>query len=65
MHPEDQHKTAFIFERLHYEFTRVPFGLKNVPITFKLLQDEFLRGIDESVRQIYMDDQLVFSKTKG
>ncbi|MGR0202303.1 reverse transcriptase family protein, partial [Klebsiella pneumoniae] len=60
----DQHKTAFTFERGHYEFTRMPFGLKNAPITFQRLMDEFLRGIDEEMCQVYMDDLLVFSKTE-
>lgn len=64
MHPRDQHKTAFSFERGHYEFTRMPFGLKNAPITFQRLMDEFLRGLDEGVCQVYMDDLLVFSKTE-
>ncbi|MGR0243413.1 reverse transcriptase family protein, partial [Klebsiella pneumoniae] len=41
MHPEDQQKTAFTFERGHFEFTRMPFGLKNAPITFQRLMDEF------------------------
>lgn len=63
MHPKDQEKTAFTFERGHYEFTRMPFGLKNAPLTFQRLMDEFLRGIDESMCQVYMDDLLVFSKT--
>ncbi|MGR0243415.1 reverse transcriptase family protein [Klebsiella pneumoniae] len=61
----DQHKTAFTFERGHYEFTRMPFGLKNAPITFQRLMDEFLRGIDEEMCQVYMDDLLVFSKTEA
>ncbi|MGR0227455.1 reverse transcriptase domain-containing protein, partial [Klebsiella pneumoniae] len=40
MHPRDQAKTAFTFERGHYEFTRMPFGLKNAPITFQRFMDE-------------------------
>ncbi|MGR0202322.1 reverse transcriptase family protein, partial [Klebsiella pneumoniae] len=43
----------------------MPFGLKNAPITFQRLMDEFLRGINESTCQVYMDDLLVFSKTEG
>lgn len=64
MHPKDRHKTAFTFERGHYEFTRMPFGLKNAPITFQRLMDEFLRGIDEGICQVYMDDLLVFSRSE-
>lgn len=64
LHPRDQHKTAFTFERGHWEFTRMPFGLKNAPLTFQRLMDEFLRGIDESMCQVYMDDLIVFSRTE-
>lgn len=64
MHPDDQHKTAFTFERGHFQFTRMPFGLKNAPITFQRLMDELLRGIEETFCQIYMDDLLVFSKNE-
>ncbi|MGR0261112.1 reverse transcriptase domain-containing protein, partial [Klebsiella pneumoniae] len=38
------------------------FGLKNAPMTFQRLMDEFLRGLDEEFCQIYMDDLLIFSK---
>ena len=62
MDPRDVEKTAFIFERGHYEFLRMPFGLKNAPATFQRLMDEFLEGLDERVIQVYMDDIIVFSR---
>lgn len=62
--PNDQNKTVFTLEREHYEFNKIPFELKNDPVTFQRLMDEFLRGIDESVCKIYMEDLLVFSKTE-
>ncbi|WP_445973989.1 reverse transcriptase family protein, partial [Klebsiella pneumoniae] len=40
----------------------MPFGLKNAPMTFQRLMDEFLRGLGEEFCQIYMDDLLIFSK---
>ncbi|MGR0202298.1 reverse transcriptase domain-containing protein, partial [Klebsiella pneumoniae] len=46
------------------EFVRMPFGLKNAPITFQRLMDEFLVGMDEAV-QTYMDDVIVFSKSEA
>lgn len=63
MFEEDIPKTAFSFERGHYEFVRMPFGLKNAPITFQHLMDEVLEGLDETYCQIYMDDMIVFSRT--
>lgn len=59
----DVPKTAFSFERGHYEFLRMPFGLRNAPSTFQRLMDEFLEGLDERTVQVYMDDVVVFSKT--
>lgn len=61
MHPDDSPKTAFMFERGHYEFARMPFGLKNAPATFQKLMDEVLEGVGEDFCQIYMDDIIVFS----
>ena len=61
MEPKDVEKTAFSFERGHYEFLRMPFGLKNAPATFQRLMDEFLEGLDENAVQVYMDDIVVFS----
>lgn len=67
MDPWVQYKTVFTFEQGHYEFTRIPSGLKNASITFQQLMDEFLRGIDEEIGQDYMDNGLhllVFRKTE-
>ncbi|KAL1123671.1 hypothetical protein AAG570_001444 [Ranatra chinensis] len=60
----DCEKTAFQFERGDYEFTRMPFGLKNAPTTFQRLMDEFLEGLDEGAIQVYMDDIIVFSRSE-
>ncbi|KAL1130113.1 hypothetical protein AAG570_013052 [Ranatra chinensis] len=63
MEPRDIEKTAFQFERGKYEFTRMPFGLKNAPTTFQKMIDEFLVGLSEDFIQAYMDDLIIFSKT--
>jgi hypothetical protein len=61
---KDREKTAFQFGRGKFEFVRMPFGLKNAPSTFQRLMDEFLLGLDEQAVQAYMDDIIVFSRTR-
>ncbi|KAL1130399.1 hypothetical protein AAG570_013337 [Ranatra chinensis] len=64
MHEANCKKTAFQFGRGKYEFTRMPFGLRNVPTTFQRLMDEFLEGLNEDAIQVYMDDIIIFSRSE-
>lgn len=59
MDPKDIHKTGFNVERGHYEFLRMPMGLKNSPSTFQRVMDNVLQGVENSL--VYLDDILVFS----
>ncbi|CAH2226625.1 jg26952, partial [Pararge aegeria aegeria] len=45
MNPADIPKTAFNVEHGHFEFLRVPMGLKNSPSTFQRVMDNVLRGL--------------------
>ena len=59
--PDDIPKTAFSTEGGHYEFKRMPFGLKNAPSTFQRVMDNILRGLHNEICLVYLDDIIIFS----
>lgn len=61
MDPSDVHKTGFNVENGHYEFLRMPMGLKNSPSTFQRVMDNVLRGLQNEICLVYLDDIIVFS----
>lgn len=61
MHPQDVEKTAFNVEHGHFEFLRMPMGLKNSPSTFQRVMDNVLRGLQNEICLVYLDDIIVFS----
>lgn len=61
MDENDIAKTAFNTENGHYEYLRMPFGLKNAPATFQRVMDNILRGIQNEKCLVYLDDIIIFS----
>jgi len=61
MDPADSHKTAFTTPFGHYEFDRMPFGLKNAPATFQRLMDLVLSGLQGEELFVYMDDIVIYA----
>jgi len=53
-------KTAFTVEDGHFEFIRMPFGLKNAPATFQRAMDEILKSL-RKICMVYIDDLIIFS----
>jgi len=60
----DEWKTAFRTRYGHYEFMVVPMGLTNAPATFQAYINKALRGLVDDFCIVYLDDILIFSKTK-
>ena len=59
MHEDSIDKTAFVSHAGSYEFTVMPFGLKNAPYTFQRLMSRVLAGLSQKVCMSYIDDVLV------
>lgn len=63
LQPEDIPKTAFNTPYGHYEFLRMPFGLKNAPATFQRAMDSVLYGLQGERCFVYLDDIVVFASS--
>ena len=61
MSPDSIAKTAFSTPDGHYEFLRVPFGLKNAPSHFSRIMHQTLGAFN--FVEIYLDDMTIHSKT--
>jgi hypothetical protein len=58
---ESKKVTAFVTDNGHWEFNRLPFGLKNAPAHFSRMMAEVFEGL--SFVTIYLDDVTIHSKS--
>lgn len=58
---KDSDKTAFSVPSGHYEYCRMPFGLRNAPSTFQRLMNIVLTGLQGLHCYTYMDDIIIHS----
>ena len=61
MHPDDIEKTAFVTADGHFEWLRMPFGLKNAPATFQRIIQVILGDLRFTICFNYLDDIVIFS----
>lgn len=63
MNPKDEEKTAFSTPLRHYQFARMPFGLKNAPSTFQRLMNTVLSGLQGLQCFVYLDDIVIYASS--
>ena len=59
MDPKHKQKTAFSTDKGHYEFTRMPFGLKNAPASFQRAMNNILGDYIGKICYVYLDDIII------
>ena len=59
----DRDKTAFSTDDGHYQFVRMPFGLKGAPSTFQRMINTVLSGLNNLKCLVYLDDVIIFGST--
>ena len=60
---QDRAKTAFSTKEGHWEYKRLPFGLKTAPATFQRMMNVVLSGLTGSRCFVFLDDIVVYARS--
>ena len=64
MHPDSEDYTTFVTSLGSYKYRVLPFGLTNGPATYQQYMNDILFDYLNDFCQAYLDDILIYSKTK-
>jgi hypothetical protein len=59
---DNKEKTAFLTDEGLWQFTVMPFGLCNAPVTFETLMETILRGITYKSCLVYLDNMIMIGR---
>ena len=62
--PEDRHKTTFATEMGSFQYTVMPFGLKNAPAMFSRVVIAAFKELIHKFLEVYFDDWTIFGLVK-
>ena len=63
MNPVHVPKTPFLIPSGHYDFTRMPFGLKNAPSSFQRMMNNVLTGLTNKQCFVYLNNIVLYGST--
>jgi len=65
LEPGEGSKTAFSTKQGHWEYLRLPFGLKTAPATFQKMMNSVLSGLTGTRCSVYLDDIVIYSYARS
>ena len=63
LEPAKGSKTAFSTKQRHWEYLRLPFGLKTAPATFQKMMNSVLSRLTGTRCFVYLDDIVVYARS--
>jgi len=63
LEPREGSKTTFSTKQGHWEYLRLPFGLKTAPATFQKMMNSVLSGLTGIHCFVYLDDIVIYARS--